>query len=138
VAPVPAPQKVVPSVEDVLTAMRPPLSTETKKGTASVDSGSKTAPAKTSSAAKGGLFQVQLSALRSREQADSEWDRLRRRNSDLLGSLELSVIRADLGPGKGVFFRLRAGPLADEQAAQNLCQKLTERKVGCLVVRPEG
>ena len=136
-AAVPAPQKVVPSVEDVLNAMRPPV-VETKKNPTAPEAAAKAGQAKAPGAAKGGVFQVQLSALRSREQADAEWDRLRRRNSDLLGNLELSVIRADLGPGKGVYFRLRAGPLADEQAAQTLCQQLSERKVGCLVVRPEG
>lgn len=138
VAPTPAPQKVVPSVEDVLAAMQPPPAVETRKEPAPAVSAAKPAPAKAPVAAKSGTFQVQLSALRNREQVDSEWDRLRRRNSDLLGSLELSVVRADLGPGKGVFFRLRAGPLADEQAAKALCQKLSERKIGCLVVRPEG
>lgn len=137
-APTPAPQKVVPSVEDVLTAMRPPPPIETKKEATPAQSVAKTGPAKIPSATNGGAFQVQLSALRSHEQAETEWDRLRRRNSDLLENMKLSVVRADLGPGKGVFFRLRAGPLADEQAAQNLCQKLSERKVGCLVVRPEG
>lgn len=137
VAPTPAPQKVVPSVEDVLAAMKPPP-VETKKQPAPAETTAKAAQPTAPAVVKGGPYQVQLSALRSREQVDAEWERLRRKNSDLLGSLELSVVRADLGPGKGVFFRLRAGPVADEQAAQALCQKLSERKIGCLVVRPEG
>jgi hypothetical protein len=46
-----------------------------------------------------------------------------------------SFQRADLG-SKGVFFRLRAGPLASESAAKKICAELTKRKVGCLVIKP--
>ena len=83
-------------------------------------------------------YKVQLAAIRSPQLAQQEWKRLRSKNTDLLGRLELSVSRADLGPSKGVFFRLRAGPLPDETAARALCAKLAQRKVGCLVVSPEG
>lgn len=83
-------------------------------------------------------YKVQLAAIRSPQLAQQEWKRLRAKNTDLLGRLELSVSRADLGPAKGVFFRLRAGPLPDETAARALCAKLAQRKVGCLVVPPEG
>ncbi len=86
----------------------------------------------------GPAYKVQLAAVRSLERAQGEWDRLRRKNSDLLGKLALSVTKADLGPKKGVFYRLRAGPLADQAAARALCANLTKRKVGCLVVRPGG
>ena len=83
-------------------------------------------------------YKVQLAAIRSPQMAQQEWKRLRSKNTDLLGRLELSVSRADLGPSKGIFFRLRAGPLPDETAARALCAKLAQRKVGCLVVPPEG
>lgn len=81
-------------------------------------------------------FQVQLGALRSQEHAENEWAKMRRSQSDLLGELELSVARADLGETKGIFYRVRAGPIVDEAAARALCNKLAERKIGCLVVRP--
>ena len=83
-------------------------------------------------------YKVQVAAVRSLERAQGEWERLRRKNSALLGNLTLSVTKADLGPKKGVFYRLRAGPLADEAAARALCAKLAEHKMGCLVVRPGG
>jgi cell division septation protein DedD len=35
-----------------------------------------------------------------------------------------------------VFFRLRAGPLADRAAAESLCATLSAQNVGCIVVRP--
>jgi cell division septation protein DedD len=82
-----------------------------------------------------GAYRVQLGAVRSEIDAEQEWSRLRKRYPDLLGNLELAVTRADLGD-KGVFFRLRAGPIPDQASARKLCDDLTEKKIGCLVVRP--
>ncbi|MDA0996921.1 MAG: SPOR domain-containing protein, partial [Proteobacteria bacterium] len=63
-------------------------------------------------------FRIQLAAARSEEAVKSEWDNIRRRNIDLLGELALQVARVDLGPTKGVFYRLRVGPLSNETAAK--------------------
>jgi len=49
--------------------------------------------------------------------------------------LKIGIVRADLGT-RGVYFRLRAGPLKDRAAADALCRKLAGRKVGCIVVKP--
>ena len=87
--------------------------------------------------AAGGDLKVQLAAVRSLTQARGEWERLRRKNGDLLGKLRLFITKADLGPAKGVYFRLRAGPLVSEAKAKALCVSLAARKIGCLVVRPE-
>jgi cell division septation protein DedD len=95
-------------------------------------------PARTIAASKvlmTGSYRVQLGAVRSQDGAQTEWARLRKRYPDLLGKLELVVTRADLGK-KGVFYRLRAGPLSDQAAARKLCDDLAQKKVGCLVVRP--
>ena len=81
-------------------------------------------------------YRVQLAAARSPERARVEWDRMRRKHLDLLGDLGLTVTKADLGPKKGIFYRLRVGPLAGERAARTLCRELTKRKMGCLVVKP--
>ncbi len=88
--------------------------------------------------AAGGDFRVQLAAVRSPEQARAEWERLRRKNGDILRKLRLFITKADLGPEKGIYFRLRAGPLANEAEAKALCVILSERKIGCLVIRPKG
>ena len=42
----------------------------------------------------------------------------------------------DLGKKKGVFFRLRVGPLLSDKEARQLCHALKKRRVGCLVVKP--
>jgi hypothetical protein len=85
--------------------------------------------------AAGSRYRIQLAALRTNEDATRAWEQLRRAHGELLGPLTLNVVRADLG-ARGIFFRIQAGPLADEQAAKELCQKLAAKKVGCLVVRP--
>lgn len=81
-------------------------------------------------------YRIQLAALRSQDRAEAEWKRLRAAHTDLLGRLGLSIVRVDLGGDKGIFYRLRAGPLADANAAKALCTELSGRNVGCLVVRP--
>ncbi len=83
-------------------------------------------------------YRVQLAAVRSQERAKQEWARLTKKHSDLLGGFSLTVVKADLGPKKGIFYRLRAGPVPSEDAARRLCTLLAKRKVGCLIVRPDG
>ena len=90
------------------------------------------APAK-SAAMAGGDYLVQLGALRSAPDADKEWGRIQRANTDLLGGLKSDVVQVDLG-AKGVFWRLRAGPL-NEQSARHVCGELKARNQGCMVVR---
>jgi hypothetical protein len=94
-------------------------------------------PAPTPGGASGEPYRVQLAAVRSRDRAEKEWNRIKTKNDDVLGKLSLSVMRADLG-ARGVYFRLRAGPLASETEARAVCDKLSARKVPCLVVRPNG
>lgn len=99
-------------------------------------------PTETAATAPSASFQdayrVQLLAARSESGAEAEWRRIRGENSDLLGELALNVTRVDLGADKGIFYRVRVGPLADEAAAKTLCTRLKQRKQGCLVVRPGG
>ena len=80
-------------------------------------------------------YQIQLAAVRTAASAEKEWLRLRTKNKNFLGKLKLNVVRADLG-NQGVFFRLRAGPIANRASAKALCQALARKKVGCLVIAP--
>ncbi|MGH7062672.1 MAG: SPOR domain-containing protein [Stellaceae bacterium] len=83
---------------------------------------------------KAGGIRLQLASVRSEEVARREWDRIKRRNHDLLGNLTASAIRADLG-GKGVYYRIQTAPVGDLAAADRICGALKERNVGCIVVR---
>ena len=82
----------------------------------------------------GGVY-VQLASAQSEEGAFSEWKRISGHNKDLLSALSPSVSRADIAD-KGTYYRLRAGPLPDHAAAENLCAALAARHVGCMLVRP--
>jgi hypothetical protein len=86
-------------------------------------------------AAAAGGYRLQVGAVRSPEVAQHEWARLKRAQADLLGSLDVRTVRVDLA-GRGVFYRIEAGPIADGVAAQRACDTLKQRKVGCILVRP--
>ena len=84
------------------------------------------------------VYRAQLAAARSADAAEREWVRLRAKNLDLLGNLELTITKADLGAKKGVFYRLQVGPLSDEKKVRELCSALAKRQVGCLIIKPDG
>ena len=83
-----------------------------------------------------GGWRVQLGSVRSAEGARQEWAHLQSEHPDLLGALALDVRRADLGPGKGVFYRIQGGPLSGKEAANALCDRLKAVRVGGLAVEP--
>ena len=76
---------------------------------------------------------VQLFSARSRERALAAWALLSSKEKDLLGSLAHRVVKVEF-PKRGVFYRLRAGPLADKAAAKRLCSQLKRRGRDCLVL----
>jgi outer membrane biosynthesis protein TonB len=90
---------------------------------------------KKSAAIPTGAWRVQLGAARDEARAKAAAQRVQKANGDLLGALSADIVRADLG-AKGIFYRMRMGPLADRAAADDLCRKLKARKVGCLVIKP--
>jgi hypothetical protein len=85
-------------------------------------------------AAKAGGTRLQLGSLRSEDAARQEWERIKRKNSDLLGSLSATPVRADLGD-KGIYYRIQAGPIADPAAAERICGELKQRSIGCILAR---
>ncbi len=74
---------------------------------------------------------VHLASYRSRKAADRGWTQLRRAHQALLGNLSPEITEINLGPGKGIFYRLKAGPLNDRAAAESLCGKLKSRRQYC-------
>jgi cell division septation protein DedD len=86
--------------------------------------------------ANSGPYMVQLASFRSIDAADKAWRRAVKKNGDLLSAHFARVVRADLGAGKGIYFRLRVGPFAKGEQAKSLCAKLKARSVDCIVVRP--
>lgn len=87
--------------------------------------------------AAGGGYRLQIAALPTEARATAEWGRISARHGDVLRGLKPEISRADLGE-RGVVYRLRVGPVASEQSARALCQSLSGRGIGCLVVAPRG
>ena len=80
-------------------------------------------------------YRVQLAALRSEAEAKEAWDRLQRNYPGLLSKLQAQVTRTD-SSGRGVYYRLQAGPLSEKILAEMLCGELKSRKQECLIVQP--
>jgi len=80
-------------------------------------------------------FHVQLGAVKLKASAAKEAGRLNRIYKGLLGPLKIISVRSDLGK-RGIFYRLRAGPLIGWTSANSLCKKLSARKQSCIVSKP--
>jgi len=78
-----------------------------------------------------GNFLVQLAALRDEASALAMFKKLQAKFPNELGALASDIERADLGE-KGIYFRLRAGPM-DKPGAQAICSTLSAQGQGCLV-----
>lgn len=93
------------------------------------------APIKQTAKPASAAFRVQLASVRSQKSAEKAWGNYKKRHAALFGQLEPKIVRVDL-KGKGVYYRLQAGPLADASAARSLCTEAKKRKIGCIIVRP--
>lgn len=91
------------------------------------------APSQVPSPVPANSRELQLGALNSAEDAQSEWQRLLRKNRDVLGDYEPRVDISNPNPQGRVYHRLRIGPLSDADARE-LCALLESRRVACLVV----
>ena len=74
---------------------------------------------------------VHIASYRSEEAARNGWMQLRRAHQALLGNLQPDIARVNLGSGKGVFFRLMAGPLPSQADADRICRELKARRQFC-------
>lgn len=89
---------------------------------------------KRSETGRGARVRLQLGAMRSESEARGTWERLRRKNTDLLGNFSAVAVRADLG-GKGVYYRIETGPISDPTTADRVCGELRQRHLACMIVR---
>lgn len=74
---------------------------------------------------------VHIASYRSEDAATKGWAQLRRAHQPLLGNLQPEVSRVNLGAGKGVFFRLMAGPLPSQAEADRICRELKAKRQFC-------
>jgi hypothetical protein len=73
---------------------------------------------------------VHLASYRSEQQAERGWTQIQKAHKNLLESLEHEVVKVNLGR-KGVYYRLKAGPLTSQDAAKDMCSKLKARRQFC-------
>ncbi len=107
------------------------LSPQATTRTASVEPRA-AAPARTSAAAVGGGYVVQLSAQKSEEEATAAFHAAQARYPNLLGGRHLIVKRKDIA-GKGTFYGAQVGPFASREDAGQLCEQLKAAGGTCLV-----
>jgi hypothetical protein len=79
--------------------------------------------------AAGGPYVVQLAALASEAEADTEWAKRAKSAPDLFGSAEKIVVKAEVN-GKTVY-RLRAGAFANSADAESFCAAFKARGGVC-------
>ena len=77
-------------------------------------------------------FHIQLAALKSEAEANKTWKRILAKHNDVLGSLTVHIVKADLG-GQGIYYRVQAGPFADKASAAAACDQLKTAGQQCLV-----
>ena len=96
------------------------------------------APRKKTIGAPSRAWAVQLASFRSVDEAKRAWARLKKQHSGALGGLAPTYGRVNLG-NKGVYHRLRVGPLANRAAAKVLCAGIKKQAPdqGCLAVPPQ-
>lgn len=80
-------------------------------------------------------YTIQLSSLRSQDAARQEWNRLRTAYPEILGARDLILTSVDL-EGRGTFYRVRTGPFASSEEAQQACADLGQHQQACLAVAP--
>ncbi len=80
----------------------------------------------------GSGFAVQLASFRSEAEAEAAWADARARHGRVLLDREHMIERADI-PGKGIYYRLRVGPLAAKNTAAALCSTLKAQGQDCYV-----
>ena len=81
----------------------------------------------------GPSVRVHIASFRSGDGAERGWQILQKSHPDLLSDYDAQIREIDFGAGMGVFFRVQAGPLASEQNAKELCERLKSRGLYCAV-----
>lgn len=74
---------------------------------------------------------VHLASYKSAKEARVGWKTLQSAHGKLLSGLSSEITAVNLGPRKGTFFRLKAGPFPSTKEASVLCRKLKARRQYC-------
>jgi hypothetical protein len=79
-------------------------------------------------------YEVQLGSYRETDEAKKDWSRLQKKFADQLAGLKMRLVKADI-PGKGTYYRLRAGMISHDRAHE-ICDALKDdHGVGCILAK---
>jgi len=95
---------------------------------------SKPAAIKVTAPAAGPRFGVHIGSFATSQGAERAWTVYSRKFEALKASDEFKVVPVDLGPPKGVLYRLIAGPAANKSDARRLCDAIKGEGGYCLVL----
>lgn len=74
---------------------------------------------------------IHLASYRSQRDANKGWTQLKKAYRDLIGEMSPEISKVDLGPGKGIYYRLLVGPFDSQGDAQKVCAKLKVKRQFC-------
>ncbi|MGE0612319.1 MAG: DUF2147 domain-containing protein [Hyphomicrobiales bacterium] len=80
-------------------------------------------------------YHVQVLARQTQRDALQAYSEMQQRYPHLLGSISPNVQMADLG-SKGVWYRVRVGPIGEQSLAVNFCNRLKSEGADCIVREP--
>jgi hypothetical protein len=144
-------EKIMPKAEDVspppvavppqpavvkIASAAPPPEAEVKKEQPQEDDATDEATDKPAAApaASGAKYEVQLGSYRETADAKKDWDRFQKKYAGYLGKLKMRLVKADI-PGKGTYYRLRAGTISKDRAHE-ICDALkSDHGVGCILAK---
>lgn len=84
----------------------------------------------------GDTWSIQLTSFRKPENAEAHWLEVSEDYPELFDLVGKKILRFDLGPERGIYYRLRIGPFLDKEEADAKCFEITEAGLGCLVIWP--
>ncbi|MBL4756148.1 MAG: SPOR domain-containing protein [Rhizobiales bacterium] len=85
-------------------------------------------------ASASGEYVVQIAARRSEEQALGAFEQVKSQYASAIGNYRPLIQRADLGD-RGVYYRLRVGPMSSQAEAAQVCNNLKAAGMGDCLVR---
>ncbi|MEE8225736.1 MAG: tetratricopeptide repeat protein [Kiloniellales bacterium] len=97
--------------------------------------GSATAPPVSAMADDDWFYTVQVGSFLSATRARLGWTIVRDAAGETLAELDALIVRADLGIEKGIVYRVRTVPMENESVAAQLCNRLTDQGIDCLLVK---
>ncbi|MCH2677345.1 MAG: SPOR domain-containing protein [Alphaproteobacteria bacterium] len=80
-----------------------------------------------------GSYRVQLASLTSETVAENELSKMKDKFSNVLNDFELKIYPVNI-EGKGMYYRIQAGPIKTSDEAKNLCNELIRLQKKCFVV----